>query len=336
MKCTVCGAPLAAGAAFCPECGHVVPTSAETPAAPAFAAVGVTPAKQPCRPRPWVIIVGVLLIVTGYGAIFGIPLILVEWKLRAPDGCWRLRRWGLAGYILAAMALTGAMLEPQQSDEAYQKGVEAIAVGDYEEARSQLKQVTAGSHVADAKRKLAEVNRRLEEKRLREAKANESRQDAAPPAGAPASGASSADSQPGLGGEERYVVLDTVPLRNHEITVIGVDRDYRSDNVFVEPDPGRVFVVVRVRLRNTSDSDLPVNLFGFELEDDAGVMRTPELLTDVEDLLESATLRPGGVIEGNIAFQAKQGSKVLNLHYSGGIWNEETVIDLTHIRVRRR
>ncbi|NLC59185.1 MAG: DUF4352 domain-containing protein, partial [Armatimonadetes bacterium] len=86
-----------------------------------------------------------------------------------------------------------------------------------------------------------------------------------------------------------------------------------------------------VRIRNTGDSDLPVNMFGFQLEDETGVKRNVAL-AGVPDMLDTATLRPGGVIEGNLAFAAKPRSSVLNLHYAGGMFNDSVVIDLTHQR----
>jgi len=128
-----------------------------------------------------------------------------------------------------------------------------------------------------------------------------------------------------------YEVGELIKLRDHEIIVEKVIRNFRSSNQFDKPQKSsNCFVVVDVSITNTSDKDLLVNSFGFTLEDDDGAKRSMTLIAGLDNQLESLSLKPGGQTSGYIGFEAKKDSNLLKLHYEGNIWSGgEKVIDLT-------
>ena len=141
---------------------------------------------------------------------------------------------------------------------------------------------------------------------------------------------SSGSSSQAVDAAKSYKVGDTVPLKNHTLTVNSVNKSYKSSNQFDKPmDSSNSFVVVNVTLNNTGNDDLSANQFGFKLEDETGVQRTPTISSSVGDLLQSVTLSKGGKISGNLVFEGKTGSSVLKLHYEGGIFGgDEVVVNL--------
>jgi hypothetical protein len=133
---------------------------------------------------------------------------------------------------------------------------------------------------------------------------------AVPAATAPAAGAPASEFSP---------IGSSVQLSNHAVAVLSFKRNWSSGNEFLKPAEGNEYVVVQVAFRNTGDSPLPINLFGFQLEDENGVMRTASLMAGVSGMLESVSIQPGGRISGNVAFEALRGSNKLVVHYSGGL-----------------
>jgi hypothetical protein len=128
-------------------------------------------------------------------------------------------------------------------------------------------------------------------------------------------------------GPSEYKLGDTIQLQNHQIMVSEVRTNYQTSNEFDRPqNSANMFVAIHVVIKNTSNDDLLVNSFGFQLEDETGTMRPETIIVSLNDMLESVTLRPDGRIEGNIGFEAKKDSNILNLHYSGGIFGGGDVV----------
>jgi hypothetical protein len=132
--------------------------------------------------------------------------------------------------------------------------------------------------------------------------------------------------------KEFYHVGEEISLRGHSIIVNKFKQGFHSSNEYDKPqNSSNEFVVVNItttntkskpffhRKKNQSDEkdSLPVNMFGFELEDDSGVKRNPTIVVGMENIMETVNLQPGGKVNGNIAFEAQKGSETLILHYSG-------------------
>lgn len=117
-----------------------------------------------------------------------------------------------------------------------------------------------------------------------------------------------------------YAVGEVINLSNHQMTVNSVNKNFQSGNMFDKPqNPANVFVTVNVTIKNTGNSDLPANMYGFTLEDETGAKRNTSLIAGLDNQLQWVTLSPAGTITGNIGFEAKANSTTLKLHYSGGI-----------------
>ncbi len=117
-----------------------------------------------------------------------------------------------------------------------------------------------------------------------------------------------------------YEVGETIDLSNHQMIVNSVNKNFKSGNEFDKPqNTENVFVTVNVTIKNTGNSDLSANMFGFKLEDETGTQRDTAIIVGINNQLEWVTLSPNGTISGNIGFEAKANSKTLKLHYSGGI-----------------
>lgn len=116
-----------------------------------------------------------------------------------------------------------------------------------------------------------------------------------------------------------YEIGETINLDNHQMSVNSVDKNFKSGNMFDKPqNTENVFVTVNVTIKNTGNSDLGANMYGFKLEDETGTQRNTALIAGLNNQLEWVTLSPGGTISGNIGFEAKVNSKTLKLHYTGG------------------
>lgn len=127
-----------------------------------------------------------------------------------------------------------------------------------------------------------------------------------------------------------YKVGQTVQLENHLIAVTGVATNFNGGDQYEKPEnSNNMFVAIHVIIKNTGRKDLAVNSFGFELEDDTGTKRTNTFVSALKDPLETVSLSPDGQVEGNIAFEARKGSQLLKLHYTGGVWSGgEIVVNL--------
>ena len=127
--------------------------------------------------------------------------------------------------------------------------------------------------------------------------------------------------------KSEYKVGDTVMLKNHQLVVTKVNKNYASGNEFDKPQSSEnTFVVVDVTITNTGSDNLSVNPYGFKLEDETGVQRDTTSGGLADGKLDSVTLSPNGKTSGKIVFEAKAGSKVLKLHYSPGLYGGDDVV----------
>jgi len=153
--------------------------------------------------------------------------------------------------------------------------------------------------------------------------------------GAAMGGSDTATTDTGTGSSQEentkteYKIGEAIDLGNHEITINKVTKGFKSSNMFDEPQSSaNEFVVVNVTIKNTGDSELAANEFGFELEDEAGVKRNTTMIAGMDNSLEWVNLSEGGTLTGNLAFEAKKSSDKLVLHYTGGLWGKEITVTL--------
>jgi hypothetical protein len=132
------------------------------------------------------------------------------------------------------------------------------------------------------------------------------------------------------GFKNEYKTGETVQLKNHQLIINSVDKNFKSSNMFDKPQSSEnTFVVVDVTFINNGNKDIDVNEYGFKLEDETGTQRNTTFGGITDGKLQSVTLSPGGKTSGKIVFEAKADSKVLKLHYSPGLFGgSEVVVDL--------
>lgn len=127
-----------------------------------------------------------------------------------------------------------------------------------------------------------------------------------------------------------YTVGETINLKNHQLIVNSVDKNFKSSNQFDTPQNSEnVFVTVNVTIVNNGSSDLSVNSFGFTLEDESGTQRNTTIIAGLDNDLGTVTVSPNGKVTGNLGFEAKANSATLKLHYSPGAFGgDEVTINL--------
>lgn len=113
-----------------------------------------------------------------------------------------------------------------------------------------------------------------------------------------------------------YVVGDTIKLDDRDVIVTKVKRNYSTGNQFAKPESGNEFVLVTIKVKNTSDSSIDYNSYNFKLQDSEGVQKDEDISVLSEGQLNSGSLATGGKVSGKIGFQVKKGDKKLALLYS--------------------
>lgn len=124
-----------------------------------------------------------------------------------------------------------------------------------------------------------------------------------------------------------YAAGETINLKNHQLTITSVNKNYSSGNPYDKPQSSdNSYVLVDVSIVNNGGGEIDVNPYGFKLEDESGTQRDNTWGGLADGKLESVTLSPGGKTSGKIVFEAKRGSSVLKLHYSPGLFGGGEVI----------
>lgn len=125
-----------------------------------------------------------------------------------------------------------------------------------------------------------------------------------------------------------YGVGDTIKLKDHEVVIASVDKDYSSGNMFDTPSSSEnTYVLVDVAITNTGKNPMSVDSYSFKLEDETGTQRN-DVLAITDGRLQNVTLAPGGKTSGKITFEAKKNSSTLKLLYSPGFFSSDIVINL--------
>lgn len=113
-------------------------------------------------------------------------------------------------------------------------------------------------------------------------------------------------------------ILDTGRFR---ITYLSCDY-FTSDNMFVQPDEGNVFIYLEFEVENISDSDRTIGDYDFHCYADGRVfpgtsMRDDELF---------ATLSPGRKAKGTVAFQIPENASVVEVEYEADLFSDKLIV----------
>ena len=99
----------------------------------------------------------------------------------------------------------------------------------------------------------------------------------------------------------------TITLNGVQATLVSV-KTYPGTDVDI-PKAGNEYVVVHVRLHNTTDNEVDYNVFDFHTKSGTGNITDETLVSFVNssDQLNSGKLAAGGSVEGDIVFEVKKG-----------------------------
>ena len=103
-------------------------------------------------------------------------------------------------------------------------------------------------------------------------------------------------------------VGDTITVNSVACTLVSVK--YLPDDGIIVPKTGNIFVIVRVKINNQSDTDVSYNEFDFHARSSSGNVTDPETAPSTyttNDELDSGTLSPGGTVEGDIILGVPKG-----------------------------
>jgi hypothetical protein len=112
-----------------------------------------------------------------------------------------------------------------------------------------------------------------------------------------------------------FKVGETASFDDKSITVTKVQRNYDTGNQFAQPESGKEFVIVTVKITNDSDSTLDYNTFEFKMQDSDGVQQNEAITALSEGKLDSGSLAKNGKVTGNLAYEVPKGDKGLKLLY---------------------
>ena len=94
-----------------------------------------------------------------------------------------------------------------------------------------------------------------------------------------------------------FAVGDVISYEGREVTVVSVERNYNSNNEFYQPESGKEFVKVSIKIENKSNEKLSYNSYDWELQDSDGDIQSIDagLQFTVDGALNSGDLAPNGV-----------------------------------------
>lgn len=112
-----------------------------------------------------------------------------------------------------------------------------------------------------------------------------------------------------------FKVGEAASFDNKTITVTDVQRNYDTGNQFAQPESGKEFVIVTVKITNDSDKTLDYNTYEFKMQDSNGVQQNEAITALSEGKLNSGSLAAGGKVTGKLAYEVPKGDTGLKLLY---------------------
>ena len=102
-----------------------------------------------------------------------------------------------------------------------------------------------------------------------------------------------------------FAVGDVISYEGREVTVVSVERNYNSNNEFYQPESGKEFVKVSIKIENKSSEKLSYNSYDWELQDSDGDIQSIDagLQFTVDGALDSGDLAPNGKKSADLYFQ---------------------------------
>ncbi len=121
--------------------------------------------------------------------------------------------------------------------------------------------------------------------------------------------------------ESAFKPGDIIDTGKFKISYLGCDF-FESDNMFIQPDEGNVFIYLEFEFENTSDSDRSVSSLYFQCYADGKVCSSTSMRDD--DL--SATLSPGRKAKGTVAFQVPEDASVIEVEFDDNLFSGNVTV----------
>lgn len=119
-----------------------------------------------------------------------------------------------------------------------------------------------------------------------------------------------------------FYVGDVIEANGIKITYVSAS-EYISDNQFIQPKDGMMYVALNIKAENTTDSDRLISTFDFECYADGAKMETNYLS---EKGFEGGTLSSGRTTEGLICFEVPTDAKEIEVEYETNMWSDKKAI----------
>ena len=120
-------------------------------------------------------------------------------------------------------------------------------------------------------------------------------------------GSNTSTSSSSNSGNQVSKVGGTITLNGVQATLVSA-KTHQGTDVDI-PKAGNEYIVVHVRLHNTTDSEVDYNVFDFHTKSGTGNITDESLVffENSSDELNSGKLAAGGSVEGDIVFEVKKG-----------------------------
>lgn len=125
--------------------------------------------------------------------------------------------------------------------------------------------------------------------------------------------------------KSEYAVNEPITIGDQTLTVTSVQRNFNTGNEFAQPEAGKEYVVVTVKLENNGKDQVSYNTFDFQIQDSNGVLKNEDVIVGVQNQLNSGNLTPGGKVTGNLGFQVPKDDAGLKLVFKPNFWSNQTV-----------
>ncbi len=118
-------------------------------------------------------------------------------------------------------------------------------------------------------------------------------------------------------------VGQTITLDGVQATLTSIKTHAGTD--FDKPKAGNEYVIVHVKIHNTSSTEHSYNAFEFHVKSGTGNITNEEIVSfaNNSDALNSGTLAAGGTAEGDLVFQVKQHDSKAELTWQPSFFGQQ-------------
>lgn len=129
-----------------------------------------------------------------------------------------------------------------------------------------------------------------------------------------------------LSEQQDFKTGDIIKLKDQEIIIASVDKNYSPKNEYIKASDGKMFVKVNIQIKNISNDKISYNVLYWKIEDSTGDIYSYTIMAQADDSLNSGDLAAGGTKNGSIVFEVPADDTKLKVHYQPSIWSDDEII----------